>query len=163
MKMAIISDTHDNISNLEKLFRILKKKEIHTIIHAGDLSAPSLIPKTIAPNFQGKMYLIFGNVGDKELLPEIVSQFPNIKYLGEEATLQLDNKKICVIHKPDKLEEKITVGFDLIIYGHTHQSEIRKSGDTLIVNPGTLAGLYNKATFAIYNTSDNKVEIENLI
>jgi predicted phosphodiesterase len=30
----------------------------------------------------------------------------------------------------------ITGDFDLIVYGHTHIQEIRRDGNTLVINPG---------------------------
>ena len=37
MKIAIISDTHDNIANLKKAAEFIKKEKIKTIILCGDI------------------------------------------------------------------------------------------------------------------------------
>ena len=40
-------------------------------------------------------------------------------------------------HVPSTLDEVISSGeYDLVIYGHTHKQDIRKVGNTLVVNPG---------------------------
>ena len=43
MKIAIISDTHDNVPNLEKFLAWAKENKIEQIIHCGDLCAPSIL------------------------------------------------------------------------------------------------------------------------
>ena len=50
--------------------------------------------------------------------------------------------------------------FDVIFYGHDHIYNIEKIGDCLVVNPGEIsAHKTGKATFAIYVTKTNEVEI----
>jgi hypothetical protein len=163
MQIAIISDSHDNVANLEKLIRWLNKNRIFTLIHAGDLSAPGVLKKTLGPGFAGEIHLIFGNVGDKVLLKKIAAEFSNVKYYGEKGEIEIDGKKIIFVHFPEEAEkiakkEKC----DLIIYGHTHQAEIKDVNGNLLINPGTVGGLYNKPTFAIYDTEKGKVKVIDL-
>ena len=54
MKILIISDSHDNIAKFWKRFLAwAKENNVDALIHAGDLSAPSILGKVIAPNFSG--------------------------------------------------------------------------------------------------------------
>jgi len=50
--------------------------------------------------------------------------------------------------------------YDLIFFGHTHQPWEKKIGDCRLVNPGTLAGMFNKATFAVYDSKTDKLELK---
>jgi hypothetical protein len=50
--------------------------------------------------------------------------------------------------------------FDLVVYGHTHEPDLRKQGSTLIVNPGELSGwLCGKSTMAIADLSSLSAEL----
>lgn len=163
MQIAIISDSHDNVANLEKLIKWLNENKIFILIHAGDLCAPGVLKKTLGPEFLGKIHLIFGNVGDKVLLEKIAAEFSNVKYYGEHGKVEIEGKKIVFVHTPNEAEEIANKEkYDLIIYGHTHQAEIKEINDNLLVNPGTSGGLYNKATFAIYDTEEEKVKVMDL-
>lgn len=163
MQIAIISDSHDNVINLEKIITWLNEKKIFILIHTGDLCAPSLLKETIGPKYKGKVHMILGNVGDPVILEQIAADFPNVKYYGQKGEVEIDKRKIAFVHTPQQAEELTQDGeYDLVIFGHTHLAEIKELNDNLVVNPGTLGGLYNEATFAIYDTESDNVEIKKL-
>jgi len=199
MKIAIISDSHDNVPNLEKALDWINSQGISLIIHCGDLSAPSMLAKVLAPNFKGKIHLVHGNVGDPELLEEVAKKFENVHLHGKIGELVLPSElgtvpirgqspgekegvKIAFTHFPAKAKELAKTGkYDLVFYGHTHKPweeklklqisncklQNRKSktrGKKLkivqLVNPGTLAGMFYKATFATYDTENDELELK---
>ncbi|MFA6146128.1 MAG: metallophosphoesterase family protein [Patescibacteria group bacterium] len=166
MKIAIISDSHDNVPNLEKALAIIKNQGVGLIIHCGDLCAPSMLSKVIAPDFQGEIHIVHGNVGDPDLLEEIAKKFPNVTVHGkigeiEVVSIGLNNKKIAFTHFPEegkKLAE--SKKYDFVFYGHTHKPWEEKIDKCRLVNPGTLAGMFYKATFAIYDTETDELELK---
>jgi hypothetical protein len=165
MKIAILSDSHDNIPNMEKALDWINKEKISVIIHCGDLAAPAMLTKVIAPRFSGELHFVHGNVGDSELLEKVARGFQNVKIHGEVGKIEVDNKKIAFTHFPKKALELAKSGaFDLVFYGHTHKpwEETIEVGDkkAKLVNPGTLAGMFYKATFAAYDTVTNKLELK---
>jgi len=163
MKIALLSDSHDNVSNLEKAIDWLNDHGIKILIHAGDLSAPSLIVKVLAPNFRGVSHLVLGNVGDPTLMPKVAAQFKNISYHGKKGHIEVGGKKIAFTHLPQDAETLAKESkYDLVVYGHTHTFETRKENGTTIVNPGSVGGLFSEATFAIYDTETAKVETKSV-
>ncbi|MFA6322755.1 MAG: YfcE family phosphodiesterase [Candidatus Buchananbacteria bacterium] len=160
MKIAIVSDSHDNVPNVEKFLDWAQKNKIEVIIHCGDLAAPSILKKEFGPKFSGPFHFVHGNVADRELNEEVAKQFPNVTLHGDQGELELDNKKIAFCHFPwqaKKLAE--TQKYDLIFYGHDHKPWEEIIGKTRLLNPGTLAGLFSKATFAAYDTESNQAQL----
>ncbi|MCX6797241.1 MAG: metallophosphoesterase family protein, partial [Candidatus Doudnabacteria bacterium] len=49
--------------------------------------------------------------------------------------------------------------YDFVFHGHTHKPWQETIGKTIIINPGTLAGLFNKATFAVFDTETKKAQL----
>lgn len=161
MKIAIISDTHDNVPNLEKALVWMNKNNIEQIIHCGDLCAPAILIKVLAPNFSGPIHMVFGNVEDRELLPKKVADFEHVTHYGDEGELEVDGKKIVFVHFPEQGKKLAQSSkYDLVFYGHDHKPWEEKIGQTRLINPGTLAGLFYKATFAVYNTKTDKLELK---
>jgi putative phosphoesterase len=161
MKLAIISDTHDNVPNLEKALAWMKENNIEQIIHCGDLCAPSVLANVLVPNFFGQIHMIFGNVEDRGLLPQVAAKFPQVIHYDNRGEVELGAKKIAFVHFPEKGRELARSGrYDLVFYGHNHKPWEEKIGNTRLVNPGTLAGLFAKATFAVYNTENDQVELK---
>ena len=162
MKLAIISDTHDNLLNLEKALEWIKKQGIEIIIHCGDVCSPATL-KQILKQFTGKFFLVFGNVdGDRFRMAKFAYEnFPNLKIFPELGEIEIDNKKIGFCHFPKFSKGLAQSGeYDLVFYGHTHKPWEEKIGECRLVNPGNLSGFPYKATFAVYDTETDKLELK---
>lgn len=161
MKIAILSDSHDNVPNMEKALDWINKEKISVIIHCGDLAAPAMLDKVMAPKFSGEIHLVHGNVGDPELLDEVAKDFKNVTVHGMAGEIEAEGKKIAFTHFPKEALELAKSGtFDLVFYGHTHKPWEEKIGNCRLINPGTLAGMFYKATFAVYDTKNDKLELK---
>ena len=161
MKVAIVSDTHDNVPNLEKALAWMNENGIEQIIHCGDLCAPIILMKTLAPGFSGPIHMVFGNVEDRDVLPEKVAEFDHVTHYGDVGEVEIGGKKIAFVHFPEKAKELAeTDKYDLVFYGHTHKPWEEKVGKAKVVNPGTLAGLFSKATFAVYDTDTGLLQLK---
>ena len=163
MKIAIISDTHDNLPNFKKAVDWIKKEKIKTIIHCGDICAPGVL-KEIAKKFTGKIHLVFGNVdGAQFFMTKMVyeNQLPNVILYGEKGEIKAGGKRIAFVHLPEFARGlAFTKKYDLVFYGHTHKPWEEKIGNCRLVNPGNLANLFYKATFAVYDTKTDNLELK---
>ena len=156
MKIAIISDTHDNLLNLGKFFNFARREKIEAIIHCGD-TAHSETLEEILNNFSGKVYLSFGNVDFREEF----SNFENnerLKIFGEFGEAEIGSLKIGFCHSPE-LAMKNAEKYDFVFYGHTHKPWIEKIGNCFVANPGNLAGQYYAPSFAILNTETKNLSL----
>ena len=162
MKIAIISDTHDNAPNIEKFLSWAKENAIETIIHCGDIAAPAMIAQFFGPQFSGDCHFVYGNVADREMTGPICEKFKNCHLAGDEGELDVDGQKIAFCHYPDQAEELAASGkYNLVFCGHTHKPDMKTlPNNCQIINPGTLAGLFNKASFAVYDTQSKKLELK---
>lgn len=161
MKIGIIADTHDNLPLIKRAVEVLNKENIELLIHAGDFVAPFTFNEL--KNINCKFLGIFGNNdGDKAMLREKFSPIGEIKY--PPYILIISNKRILIIHDPVNLskylEHKI---YSIVIYAHTHQPEIKKEGDVLLVNPGECSGwLHDNPTVAIVDLLTMEANIINI-
>lgn len=127
MKIGLISDTHDYFD--ERLYLIFDG--VNYIIHCGDITTMLIIKalEKIAP-----VIAVKGN-NDYDV------PFPKINIF------ELVGKKIFVKHKikfdlTSKSYQKIIMESpDIVVYGHTHISNIFKDNNTLYINPG-FSGFY---------------------
>lgn len=162
MKIAVISDTHDNLINLEKTISWLKKGKIKILIHCGDICAPAT-SKAALKDFIGQIHLIFSNVDEDffRITKLSFKDLPKIKVWGELGEIKINNKKIAFTHFPEFAQGLADTGkYDLVFYGHTHKPWEEKINKTRLINPGNLAGLFYKATFAVYDTQTDKLELK---
>jgi uncharacterized protein len=151
MKIAILSDLHDNYTNWGLINKILRQKKINKLIFCGDLCAPSMLKKMIG-EFTGHIYMVYGNVADRELEKKVADESDKVTHFGDLADFELEGKKIALIHYPDKARGLVSAGrFDLICFGHNHLKTFEKIGNTYFLNPGTSGGMFQYPSFAIFD------------
>lgn len=162
MKIAIISDSHDNIPNLKKVLTILDEEKIDHILHCGDVSSPDTLNE-IFLQFQGKINLAFGNTDFDhfEEKKNYSEEMPNLEIWKYFGVVEIGGKKIAFLHFPDKARELAeSQKYDFVFYGHSHKPWEEKIGKTEFVNPGNVAGLYYRASFAILDLESGKLSLK---
>lgn len=160
MKLAIISDVHDNIANLKIVLDFLRAKKIKHLICAGDLASQGT-SDFLKQNYGGKFYYAFGNAEKDRIDIKKNQNVKNFLIFAESGEFRVDKLKIGVNHFPARAKKMAQSGnYDLVFYGHTHRPwEERISNRTRLINPGNVAGLYYEPTFAVYDTKDVKLEL----
>jgi len=130
--IGVISDTHVPIRAKEipkEVFKVFEN--VDYIIHAGDLVQLSVIDELeqLAP-----VLAVYGNMDG----PEIRGKLPRLN------SVKIFDWKIGVMHNPGalfgmgKMREIVKQnGFNVLVYGHTHNSSIKWEGNILFINPGS--------------------------
>jgi putative phosphoesterase len=135
MTIGIISDTHDNVINIQKAVDIFKKNNVEFVIHAGDIVAPASVKF-----FEGVMMkFIFGNCdGDRALIEEKVREHDGWEHHGSAMELKYKGKMIGVVHGDNLLmnDKMMHKGYDYFIHGHTHTPEDKRVNKTRVLCPG---------------------------
>ena len=158
MKIAVMSDSHDNIWKLAAAMPVLA--EADAVIHCGDLIAPFMILRLIKGTDGKPVHIVWGNNdGDKGLIAQVAANAENIHLHGDFAHLELGGLKIAVNHYPDIARTLAEAGsYDIVCYGHDHTANEEWVGNTLLLNPGELMGLQGRSTIAILDTISKTVE-----
>ncbi len=158
--IGIISDTHDNRPNIRKAVSIFNQRKVSLVIHAGDFIAPFTCLDFKELNC--KMEMVFGNndgerIGLSNAFRDLGTLLPGPR------SFYVNDKKILLMHEHECVEEFIGAGSsDIIIYGHTHETDIRK-GTPLVINPGEAGGwLKGRSTIAVLDTDTMETELIDL-
>jgi len=158
MKFAIVSDTHNNIKNFNKVIDWLNKERITLILHCGDICNQETIDEAVK-NFKGSASAKAST--DKEIKFVRGNGDYELNNVPETIEIELGEKKIFFNHYPDIAKRAAESGkYDLVFYGHTHKPWEEKVGNCRLVNPGEVAGQRFKPTFAIYDTKTDKLELK---
>ncbi len=153
MKIAIVSDTHNNWVNFKKAIDWIKKENIQLILHCGDISNQQTIDD--AKKYFGKEIRFVKGNADYDLYDT-----------PDSDEFKVGNKKIGFVHFPTEAKKMVQSGrYDLVFYGHTHRPwdekiEVSDGGSCHMINPGELAGHFYKPTFAVYNAETGELELK---
>ena len=160
MKIGVLSDTHDNLTNIRKAVEIFSKNGVEALIHGGDFCSPFTLAEFKPLADRGvKMHAVFGNNdGDRVLLVRRATDF--CSFTDGAGIVTLDGRKIVILHYPDLGEDLFRLGaYDLVIYGHNHKVRV-EGEERKLLNPGTCSGyLAETATIALVDTRTMGVEI----
>ena len=97
MLIGAISDTHDNLPQIEKAVKYLNEQKVGLVLHAGDYVAGFVIPKFKQLNCQ--LIGVFGNNdGDHELLKKRFSETTNCTIHDRFAQIEVEGYRIALLH-----------------------------------------------------------------
>lgn len=159
MKIAIISDIHDNLANLNIFFKIISKENIEKIICCGDITNSETL-KVLAENFKKPIIIVFGNAEIYD--PKELEKYNNVIDLGRFGCIQLNKFQVGICHEPDFSKDlfKLNPNLNYIFYGHTHKPWMSIKNKATLINPGTLGGVFQKPTFAIWDDETGKIQLK---
>jgi len=131
MRIAVLADTHVNM--LEHLpSKIIEAiSTVDLIIHAGDFTDVQVLKELEQLR---RVKAVQGNMDSVELKT----------LLPVKEIVEIENKRIGITHgsgSPWGIEERVRKMFesdriDIIVYGHSHQSQNKVTDDILLFNPG---------------------------
>ncbi len=142
MQIGIVSDTHNNLKNIDKIISLFNKEKVSFVIHTGDIANANSLNKFSQLNC--KLIGVYGNNDRNEKGLKEVANKNNFLFQEPPQTIILCNKNIAIFHEPEDIDDFLTENqkVDIVIHGHTHRyrNEIKKG--VLFFNPGESAGMF---------------------
>jgi hypothetical protein len=137
MKIAIISDTHDNTPAIVWIIEYLNNQEIKIALHAGDLINPGILFR-FRDHYNGHFHFVHGNNDGEHTLAERRSAATeNLSCHNVEMQLEIEGRKIFMNHYSSIGESVAKSGdFDIVIGGHDHKYRVMNFEKSIFINPG---------------------------
>ncbi len=165
MKICIVSDSHDHREPFAMAVAEAKGLGAQAVLHCGDLIAPSTLHAVVGLGLP--IHLVHGNnTGDLYFLSKWAHEPKNrLHYYGQDGSLVLAERRIFIVHYPHYAKAMALTGdYDLVCNGHEHRAVIErirniKGGDTLRIDPGTVAGVSAPATYVFGDLQTLEFEI----
>jgi len=159
MKIAVISDTHDHILNMNKAIKQINESGAEHLLHCGDLISPFMLEEL--DKCECKVHLVFGNnPGDQFLLSKkLQARKGHMLHYGWRGQIDLNNRKISWIHDPHLAYALARTGeFDLVCFGHTHRWHLeRLKNNCVLLNPGEILGKKEKPGWALVDLDSMEI------
>lgn len=141
MRLAILSDIHDNVWNLA--IALAHLRDCDAMICCGDLCSPFVIDE-LANGFPHDIHFVFGNNdADQFRITNKTRIHTQVHLHGEFFEAELDGLRIAANHF-DYLAKPIAPAglHDVVCFGHNHVFEIARYGKTFAINPGSIMGAH---------------------
>jgi putative phosphoesterase len=140
MKIGIISDTHDNLHNLEAALEVLQAEKVTKVLHCGDVCGPGVI--LALAGFD--VWVAQGNMDQHLGLAQAVEETMGRGRLAWFHEHTLGGYPLAMIHGDNEevLQNLIASGrYTYVLHGHTHRRRDQKIGCTRVINPGAMGGM----------------------
>jgi putative phosphoesterase len=165
MKICIVSDSHDNRRLLEIAVKDAKQRGAEAVLHCGDVVAPTTL--RVLQKHGLPVHVIHGNNTGDLFATAMLAQEPDsvIRYHGQDAGMELAERKIFIVHYPHYARAMGTTGeWDIVCCGHDHKAEIATiatvaNGNTVFINPGTVGGVGAPPTYVFGDLAAMNFEI----
>jgi len=130
-KLAVFSDTHGYLANLEKAKELLPE-DIDAVLHLGDFAADA---EDIGRAFGVPVYAVRGNCDeyyDRSDSPE-----KRIVVFEGARILMTHGNRCRGTYELGLAAEEARCG--AVLFGHTHRQLMTCEGNVLVINPGSLS------------------------
>ncbi len=141
MLIGVVSDTHNNIKNIERIIHLFNELDLSLVVHTGDIASANSLDKF--SDLKCKLIGVYGNNDRHEQgIEEIVAKY-NFQFEEPPLTLVINGRNVAIFHEPDLIEDFLSKNeeTEVILHGHTHRYRNEKKKDILFFNPGESAGM----------------------
>lgn len=159
MEIGVLSDTHDNLSNLLMVLETCRDRGIDTLIHCGDLTSMDMISHL-------KGFRVIYTMGNMDVttgtIKRQLEKMRDDNFAGMVFEGSLGGVPVAAAHSHvDGVVMKL-VGenrFRWIFHGHTHKKRDEVINGVRVVNPGALGGLGREPrSFCLVDLAEDQVE-----
>ena len=130
MKVLVISDTHGNHRNLDKILE--QNQDIDMLVHLGDVEGGEDYLNAV---FDCEKHIVRGN-------NDFFSELPKEEefYIGKYRIFITHGHGYYVSLDPEHIKEEGRARrADVVMFGHTHRPYLDKEEDIVVLNPGSLS------------------------
>ncbi|MFQ5942807.1 MAG: metallophosphoesterase family protein [Anaerolineales bacterium] len=163
MKIGVLSDTHEDVGNLELALAAYREQGITRLIHCGDMTTART-----AKNMEGfQVVYVDGNMDQG--LPEI---YRTLRDLNPHSVVlptfegTIEQISIGVTHGDDENELRRLIDsgkHQYVFHGHTHRRRDETQGSTRIFNPGALGGLqFESRSYSLVDLETDEITLVEL-
>ena len=160
MKIGVLSDSHENVTNLELALDAYRAEGITQVIHCGDMTTDATARSLIGFS----VVYVEGNMDQS--VPDI---YRTLRDLNPHSVMlpsyesEIEGVSIGVTHgdNEDELRRLIDSGkHQYVFHGHTHRRRDEIQGTTRIFNPGALGGLqFESRSYSILDLETGEITL----
>ncbi len=139
MRIGVVGDTHNQLTNVNRIVELFRAASVERIIHTGDITQPKVLQRFA--ELEIPLLGVFGNndLPERESLTREAARY-GMDLVDPPRIFEWADRRILVVHDPEEYLASEHEELDLVLHGHTHRHRHEQAGDTLIFNPGECAG-----------------------
>jgi putative phosphoesterase len=138
MRIGIVSDTHNNLRNCERIVEIFNASGVERVLHTGDITQPRTL--RVLAGLRAPLWGVYGNNDLERPELEATCAALSMQFVDPPLRLEWAGRRIAVLHDPLEGSAVLLAASEVVVHGHTHRRAIERVNGALVVNPGESAG-----------------------
>jgi putative phosphoesterase len=138
VRIAVVSDTHNNLRNVARIVELLNAADVARVVHTGDITQPRTLE--LLARLRAPLSGVYGNNDEREAIAPVAAHFA-MQLVDGHLSFEAGGRRVGVIHDPYHIDDALLAGHDLVLHGHNHRLVLERRGGTLLFNPGECAGM----------------------
>lgn len=141
MLIGVVSDTHNNLKNIEKIISLFNERNVSFVIHTGDIANAKSLDKF--SKLHCDLIGVYGNNDRNEIGLAEIAKKNKFDIDEPPKIININNRIVAIFHEPDCIESFLinNQSIEVVFHGHTHRYREEFLNNTLIYNPGESAGI----------------------
>lgn len=164
MLLGVVSDTHNHLTNVERIVEIFNRAGVDRVVHTGDITQAKTL--TTLADLAAPLCGVFGNNDLERAELDAACRRYGFDFAAGTRRFDWGGRRVLVVHDPLDVPRDATGGSpgggcDVVLHGHTHRTVVERHAGRLMFNPGECAGHltgYNRVGFVDLNTLDVRIE-----
>jgi len=138
MRIAVVSDTHNNLANVQRIVELLNAADVARVVHTGDITQAKTLE--VLARLEAPLVGVYGNNDERETLAPAAAHYA-MQLVDGALSFEAASRRIGVIHDPYHIDDALVAEHDLVLHGHNHRLVLERRGRALLFNPGECAGM----------------------
>jgi putative phosphoesterase len=160
MRIGIVSDTHNQLRNCERIVEIFNAARVERVVHTGDITQAKTL--RVLAGLDAPLCGVYGNNDLERPSLEAACAELGLHFVDPPLRVTWAGRRIAVLHDPLEIDASLLSRCHVVLHGHDHRRVVERRNGALVVNPGECAGHmpgYNAV--ALLDLASLRVEIEN--
>lgn len=136
MRIGVISDTHDNLANVERIVALLNAARVEHVVHTGDITQPKTL--AVLARLDAPLVGVFGNNDLERPRLEHAARHHGMDLEGGQRRFDWAGRGVVLLHDPAEID--LPEDARVVLHGHTHRHVHESRHGRLWFNPGECAG-----------------------
>jgi putative phosphoesterase len=137
LRIAVVSDTHNNLRNVTRIVELLNAARIERVVHTGDITQAKTLE--VLARLSAPLVGVYGNNDERDAIAPVAERHA-MQLVEGHLSFEAAGRRVGVIHDPHHIDDALLAGHDLVLHGHNHRLVLERRGRALLFNPGECAG-----------------------
>lgn len=138
MRIAVVSDTHNNLRNVSRIVELLNAADVARVVHTGDITQARTLERLA--RLRAPLVGVYGNNDERQSIAPVAAHFA-MQLVEGRLSFEAAGRRVGVIHDPHHIDAALLAEHDLVLHGHNHRLVLERRGRALLFNPGECAGM----------------------